>query len=52
MTFEAITVEVAKLTLAPGDVLVVRSDRVLDDATCLRIRDHIQGMLPGNGVPC
>lgn len=50
MTFEAITVEVAKLTLAPGDVLVVQSEKILSFDICERIRHLIEPMLPGNKV--
>ena len=40
------TFHIAQLTLAPGDVLVVRSARPLPAETVVRIRDHMRGLVP------
>lgn len=38
--------QIAKLTLAPGDVLVIRSDRPLDREQVMRINEHMRKLVP------
>lgn len=40
------TLEIGKLQLAPGDVLVVKTDRATSTEATARIRKHLAGLLP------
>ncbi len=42
------TLEIGKLQLAPGDVLVVKTDRPMSQDVTERVRKHLKGLLPQN----
>lgn len=42
------TLEIGKLQLAPGDVLVVKTDRPMSQDATERVRKHLKGLLPQN----
>ena len=42
----AITVEISKMTLAPGDVVVLRTPHILPDDQMKRMRTVFEGALP------
>lgn len=44
-------IQIAKLELQPGDVLLVKVDGILSGDQCERMRDGILAMLP-QGVKC
>jgi hypothetical protein len=43
---EAITVQIAKLELKPGDTLVVSIDEYLSNDQVQAIKDHLESFLP------
>lgn len=44
------TIEIGKLQLAPGDVLVVKTDRPMGMEQTERVRKHLAGLLPQGTV--
>lgn len=46
MNITAISVEIAKLQLAPGDVLVVRGKGHIDGELAIRLRETLEAILP------
>lgn len=39
---------IATLKLEPGDVLVIKSPKMLDAATCARIEEQVEAVAPGH----
>lgn len=46
MGISAVTVEVQKLTLKPGDILALRVDRILSNEQINSIREELKQILP------
>jgi hypothetical protein len=46
MTEAELPIQIAKLQLAPDDILVARFTRLVSQETCKRASDHIKRLLP------